>query len=89
MNHRTITYRRHMARVHKARRVFIGLSCMYWPSLETDKRRRGQLVKGKVHCSCPRCACKSTKVWGKHTNSLTGYPASDKRKLDSMREQMG
>ena len=84
MHERGISYRRKVRQRAMARKIFIGLHCMYWPSLEKDERAIGRLAKGKVHCSCPLCACKSTKVLGKHTNSLSFYSASDRRKFDSL-----
>lgn len=84
MIHKTISYRRRANEFHKNRRVFIGLYCMSWDSLTTNAKAQGKLRKGKIHCSCPLCTCKSTTSEGKHTNSLAGYSASDKRKFDSL-----
>lgn len=84
MYERGISYRRRVRQRAIARKTFIGTHCMLWENLETDERAIGRLAKGKVHCSCPLCACKSTKVLGKHTNSLIFYSASDRRKFDSL-----
>ena len=84
MYHKSIPFRRAERRKHMSKRIFIGLHCIYWPSLEKDERRRGQLAKGKVHCSCPICSCKSTQIMGVKTNSLAGYSLSDKRKFNSL-----
>lgn len=84
MKHKNISYRRKSRKKAITRKMFIGLHCMYWTSLETDVRRQGQLSKGKVHCSCPICSCKSTKYMNKTTNSLSGYSVSDRRKFDAL-----
>lgn len=88
MLHKNIPFRRHTARTHKARRMFIGLHCMYWSGLDRDIRWQGQLVKGKIHCSCPLCSCKSTTDRGITTNSFAGYSISDKRKLMSLNDSL-
>lgn len=85
MKHNNIPYRRKARRDAIAKKVYIGTHCMYWPNLKTDVRRQGQLSKGKVHCSCPRCSCKSTKYMNKSTNSLSGYSVSDRRKFDALK----
>lgn len=84
MLHKTITFRRMANRNHAARRLHIGLTCMSWNTLATDIRAQGKLRKGKIHCSCPLCSCKSTKYMNKSTNSLLGYSAADKRKFDAL-----
>lgn len=84
MLHKTSTFRRMTNRSHAARRLHIGLTCMSWDALATDVRAQGKLRKGKVHCSCPLCSCKSTKYMNKSTNSLLGYSAADKRKFDAL-----
>lgn len=62
MIHKSISYRRHVANTHKIRRIHIAINCMDWKSITTNTRAQGQLRKGKVHCSCPRCSNKSTKA---------------------------
>lgn len=84
MYHKTIPFRRTVRRNHVAKRIFIAQHCMYWPSLIKNERRRGQLAKGKVHCSCPLCSNKSTQLMGVKTNSTLNYSISDKRKLNSL-----
>lgn len=84
MLHKTSTFRRTTNRNHAVRRLHIGLTCMGWGALTTNIREQGKLRKGKIHCSCPLCSCKSTKYMNKSTNSLLGYSASDKRKFDAL-----
>ena len=81
MIHKSLVYRRRMRAKHIQRRTLIGIRCMCRSNLEGNKKEQGRLAKGKIHCSCPLCACKSTKDKGVHTNSLAGYKISDKRKL--------
>ena len=45
-----------------------------------------QYSKNKIHCSCP--ICKGNADWGEYTNSEGRLKITDRRKLDSMREQI-
>lgn len=75
-----LSYKRRMDKRHQKRKLRISNRFISTPSV----RYRGKLVKGKVHCSCPLCANKSTKYIGKSTNSLHYYPVSDKRKFEKL-----
>lgn len=44
-----------------------------------------QYSKNKIHCSCPMC--QGNTDWGLYTNSEGRLKISDRRKLQSMREQ--
>lgn len=72
-----LSYKRRMDKRHQKRKLLISKRFISNP----DICYRGKLVKGKVHCSCPLCATKSTKCIGKSTNSLRYYSVSDKRKF--------
>lgn len=78
MSHRGRTY----SRVHRRRQIYRKHKIVL--SMGFDVRCPGKLSKGKVHCSCPLCACKSTADRGKHTNSHRMYSASDLRKFDAL-----
>lgn len=84
MYHKTISYRHKVSKKHMNKRIFIGTHCMHWEYLGTDIKAQGKLRKGKIHCSCPICSCKSTTYLNKTTNSLAGYSAADKRKFASL-----
>ena len=75
-----LAYRRRADKIHQKRKLRISNRFVSNPNI----RYRGKLVKGKVHCSCPLCANKSTKCVGKSTNSLRYYSASDKRKFEKL-----
>lgn len=55
-----------------------------------------KLDKGKVHCSCNLCACKSTKMRKSkysgsghiHYNSKSWYSVNDRRKFDEMTDKL-
>lgn len=72
-----LSYKRRMDKRHQKRKLRISNRFVSTPNVHY----RGKLVKGKIHCSCPLCANKSTKCVGKSTNSLRYYSASDKRKF--------
>ena len=84
MIHKTSTFRRMMNRNHSARRTHIGVNCLHWDKLKTDKKAQGKLRDGKIHCSCPWCTNKSTKYINKSINSISKYSTSDKRKFNSL-----
>lgn len=85
MIHHDIRYRRFTRRnaIQRKRKIAVSSFCFSHEYL-ADPRHVGQWAKGKVHCSCPLCACKSTKVIGKRTNSQAGYSVSDLRKFDTL-----
>lgn len=66
MIHHDIRYRRFTRRnaIQRKRKIAVSSFCFSHEYL-ADPRHVGQWAKGKVHCSCPLCACKSTKVIGK------------------------
>ena len=89
MKHKDIRYRRFERRMHIARKRDIAVFTAWLPrSVVKKPTRYGQLDKGKVHCSCPLCAAKSTKRFGRTYNSLADYTAKDRRKFDSMKAKL-
>lgn len=89
MIHHDIRYRRFRRRNTIKRKCRIANSSFYFtPEYLANPRRIGQWNKGKVHCSCPKCACKSTKYFGVQDKSIRNYSACDRRKFMSMREQL-
>lgn len=44
----------------------------------------GKLAKGKLHCSCPLCATKSSKQCGVSSNSVANYKHSDQIKFERL-----
>lgn len=70
----TKAYRRHMNKQklnHKLSIIKDSFDKDYYEFLTQHPRRLGQLVKGKVHCSCPMCSEKSKN---------RGLPIRDQRK---------
>ena len=89
MIHRDIRYRRFQRRNAIQHKVKIAASSFsFSPEYLANPRHVGQWAKGKVHCSCPLCACKSTEYFGVHDKSMHNYSASDRRKFMSMQEQI-
>lgn len=88
MYHKNIIYRRRADQIHKAYRMNVGIQCMHLYNLINDTKWQGRLVKGKIHCSCPLCSCKSKMDKGVNTNSISGYSVSDKKKLASLADSM-
>lgn len=82
-------YPRISGHTHRAAAVALeietsGLCNPYW-----YVKARGQLSKGKIHCSCPMCSAK-TKNKGRHTSRwapVHNYKISDLRKLENMDNQ--
>lgn len=81
MYHKCKTSRRFFRRRAIGRKRRIEEHILVWSPEALERQPLGCLSKGKVHCSCPMCATKSTKVWGKHSNSRDLYGISDKRKM--------
>lgn len=80
MIHKTKTTRRFVRRQHIAKRCNILRHVMM---LDEDMiAPLGMYDKGKIHCSCALCSCKSTVDRGHKTNSKREYSISDKRKFD-------
>lgn len=87
MIHKTKTARRHFRRTHIEAKLRIlrkndymyhetGVFIPYAPI--------GTLSKGKVHCSCPLCACKSTTDRGIKTNSKRNYSKADITRMEKL-----
>lgn len=53
-----------------------------------DKVTTGKLAKGKVHCSCPICSCKSTRFYGHTNNSVIGYPKRERARIIAMKSEI-
>lgn len=89
MIHKDIRYRRFERRNHTARKKLIAKHSMA-DSIELieSPRYAGKLNKGKIHCSCPLCAAKSTKCLGKTNNSLSNYAVSDRRKFTALENNL-
>ena len=81
MYHKNKRFRRHQRNKRIKRKLHIVESCFicdsYWGPA-------GKLDKGKIHCSCPLCQNKSTKIAGQTTNSRNNYSASDLRKFNKL-----
>ncbi len=86
MFHKNRRYRRSVRKAAINRKLHIidyrygelGASYYYQPV------QSGKLAKGKLHCSCPLCAAKSTKRWGIPDNSKANYKHSDRVKFDRL-----
>lgn len=89
MFHKCISFRRRMRIKHINHKEYIRGHIQGVPTkFLADPVAHGKLNKGKVHCSCPLCAAKSTSWNGKTTNSLIGYKASDRRKFDTIQSKL-
>ena len=89
MYHKNISYRRQQRKYHIKRKKGIATHVMYYrPQFLADSVNIGKLHKGKVHCSCSLCACKSKKRWGQRNRSIKNWSISDQRKLNSCLEQL-
>lgn len=91
MIHKTMTARRHFRKTHIEAKLRI-LRKNDYQYHETGKFVLrcpiGMLSKGKVHCSCPLCACKSTTDRGVRTNSKRNYPKADIVRMEKMNYSM-
>ena len=57
-------YHRFKSKVKRNRRINIIRNLWdktSWEWVKSNPKRLGQLVKGKVHCSCPDCSAKTNK----------------------------
>ena len=82
---RNRSYRRRV-REHTIKRKE-GLVKVHFASLYGN-RYRGRFSKWKIHCSCSLCQVKSTRCFGRTSNSKTLYSASDLRKMDALQYSM-
>ncbi len=79
---RDIRYRRVQRTKHIRRKKFYCSQILQVGSEYFTPVRIGKLSKGKIHCSCPLCASKTTGYFGKH------WKHSDQKKIDSMLNQL-
>lgn len=63
--------------------AYLG-SCAYL----MNPRYKGALSKGKIHCSCPLCSCKSTHRFGRTNNSPYNYRHKEYTRIMNMRKEM-
>lgn len=86
MYHKRRSYRRSTRVKAIKRRSRIASEVLDWqiPSEVT----KGKLAKGKVHCSCPICSCKSTRFYGRTNNSVVGYPKQERARITAMKSEI-
>lgn len=89
MYHKSRAYRRFQRRRAINRKLHIACNKGFYASegLE-DPRRKGQLAKGKIHCSCPLCSAKSTRDRGVRNKSIHNYKITDQRVLLDFQNQL-
>lgn len=84
MIHKNRCNRRYLRRKKIKRRLKILHEIDLWH----DNIKIGKLSKGKIHCSCNLCSCKSTKLRRcqdkgfESYNCKDWYPARDKREFE-------
>lgn len=88
MIHKNRQNRRYRRRSAIKRKLGI-LRCHFDTSEWLTDSLKGQLAKGKVHCSCSLCSSKSTSLNSSHGNRKSSnkrrlYKAGDRRKFESM-----
>lgn len=80
-------YTRQARRKAIERKSKIASSVFQW-SPEYLAEHKAHLAKGKVHCSCPICSCKSTKIAGKTTNNKACYSKQDQARIMAMQDEI-
>jgi hypothetical protein len=83
MIHKLRSSRRFVRARHISRKRRIEKEVLAYSPEELDKQPKGVLSKGKIHCSCDLCTCKSTIDTGVKTNSKRNYTAADTRRMNS------
>lgn len=81
--YRTSVYRR-QARAKAINRKKSYAKAIGWVYHHPD----GALSKGKIHCSCPMCAAKSSKDFGVTSNSYVIKSKQGKLAIISAKEQL-
>lgn len=68
------------------RRSRIASEVLDWQT--PNEVTKGNLAKGKVHCSCPICSCKATRLCGRTNNSVVGYPKQERARIIAMKSEI-
>lgn len=76
---------RRRVRMSKSRRKFRIISETHYYS---PPEHISELSKAKIHCSCPLCSAKSKRAMGKRYRGHDCWKVSDRRKFESMAEQI-
>lgn len=88
MYHKNRLYRRQQRKLAILRKSNIARFAHLESSSLADPRHRGALSKGKIHCSCPLCSCKSTRRFGHTCNSLYAYKHTEYTRITNMHKEI-
>lgn len=77
-------YRREQRAAHITKKARIIKEVFDSSPMSWTCNQLGRLDKAKVHCSCKLCQRKSTKLFGKTYNGISGYSATDRRKFEAL-----